>query len=241
VVDGDSRPVAGLNVVAVDAATGEAVTASMTGLAERDDRGVPTAYDLSAGEFRIFVPPGRYRLLVEPMGHATQGPTYMSGIYGSASGRGSFLDTSWQAAFDTVVLTVDAGGTAHRDLVVSRADDSTPLFGRRVSLRRSEALSAWQSPAELRRGDRATIAVERGTVGELGKVAAVSFDFVGGSIEVLPAASEPAEGLLALEVKVADDAALGARVLRATTDKGVAYFPGAVAVVDDPGAGRPGA
>ncbi len=228
----DGRAVAGAQIVAIDAATGCAVTTAVTGLAAVGADGMPTEYDLRSGDFLLCVPPGRYRLLAEPFGNPAQGETCVGGILGSAAAREQFTRQEFVAALSTEPLRATAGATADAGvLTVQRQRGDSPIVGRASDWFRLTGSGQWTDPARLRHGDEGELQVNEGAglTRDGRPVEGLSVSFLGTGLSArLRRVTE--DGRLAIAVRADRNATPGDRVLVLRTPAGETYYPGAVRI-----------
>jgi len=234
VLDHDGKPLAGAHVVAVDADTGAAHCSTVSGLAGLRPDGMPDRYSLGSGDFLLVVPPGRYILLVEPFGAPAQGMPYLSGIFGAASGKASFVRTDFGPEITGTPIEVPAGGgIGGINVAVGPLRDGSPVLGRTACRRWEAGTNAWSSPARIRQGEDATMAFSAGVniVGPGALADGFNARFLGPGLSVSGTQTDPNGERLCLVVSAAADTPVGPRVLEVRTAAGLTYFPGAVGVL----------
>jgi hypothetical protein len=232
VTDASGEPVSGAHVVAMDAHTGVVVAGAISGLAAEDELGRPDRFSLGSGVYRIHLPPGRYRLLVEPIGHPAQGLPYMSGIYGSASGSGSYIDGTWSPLLDPKPVRVRARDTTRRDVQIDRATPDLPVLDRRQSRILAGDHSRWTSPAAVARGTNVRVRCRLGQ-GDA-QPGRAELSFLGPGITVVDSGPGEDPRDLELALGISSVAPVGLRTLRLQTPAGVSYFPGFLEILPSP-------
>lgn len=81
VTNSNGEPVFGAHVVAIDAATGVVVTSTLTGLVDSRPDSMPARFSATSGNYSLVgLPPGEYRILVEPLDGPNQG--LINGVFG---------------------------------------------------------------------------------------------------------------------------------------------------------------
>ena len=221
-------PVFGAHVVAMEAATGVIVASTVTGLRDVGADGMARRFGEGSGRYLLSgLPPGRYRIYVEPF----DGPdtNWLGGIFGTGANDQS-MEMDFTPSFHEQEVDVVAGTTTmDADLrVASRALDAPNLD-----------LHVWISepgtrtdPVMVRPGTNFVMELAPGQniVAEEALPVGTFFSFAGPGITIVRAR---ATRTILLNVSVAPDAAAGPRLLQVTTPAGVAFLSGALTVTSD--------
>lgn len=215
----DGTPVFGAQVTALDAGSGAIWACASTGLAEFDARGLPVRFAPGSGAFRLHgLPPGDYRVAVEPLDGPLVPGAVRSGIWTRA-------DTLFAPALSEAV-TVAAGAASSIDIALPARDPGAPNLGEYAFWSPDGII--FRGPAYALRGTAPILCFARGEgVGDLDPL-----QFPGGGIAITDRAADDA--FLYAWTRVDADAPLGPRLLVASNASGEAYFAGAAEVLEGP-------
>ncbi len=244
----DGSPLLGAHVVAISADTGTVAASTISGLTATRDDGMACAYGRSSGAFLLVVPPGRYRLLVEPYGRDDQGPPWLGGVFGTASAGKHLLDTAFEPCL------TESLGEAQPGQILEVAKMVVPPdlgLGPGLDRRPNWILDAgkWAAPARAHGGETRTILVregrsllrapegpeadaERGS--DLALVEGAVVRFLSDAIQVTSVGVRSDRRELLVRLRVATDCPTGYHVLEITTPTGATYFPGVLRILEDP-------
>ncbi len=227
----NGQPVFGAHVVAVDSNTGVVIASAVTGLAETAPNGMPLRFSQTSGDYMLTgLPPGSYTIVAEPMDGP--GVPSLSGIFGTASAGGSFIDTDFMPGFSTTPVAVTAGQISSGVGVIVGARSSLSPNLPTASFA-SISSQPFIAPAMAIPGTSPVLAIAplgENIVSGNTLVSGTNFQFSGNDISIGTGIIVRSTDIL-IPVTVSPTAAIGPRLLTVTTANGISTFAGALTIV----------